>query len=176
MARVENKRPIESYSPDQVCEVWTMSTNTINKVDRAVFDKIEAAKGKIVSSGQNLWSDFEQDNYKLEDFRTGGKRIVYHTNLGSVGPITVMTNSLFDEIKRRNPPNPDIKTKEGQPYERWRKYLATEEEYLKITGQKPAPEPAQNVSNQITPDSVNSEPAPEQPAEPKKRSRKSTQL
>jgi len=133
MAKVQNQKPISEFPKDQLTEVWNMSTNTIQLADKVLFERIAKAKGQIQAVGQNQWSDFEQDNYRLDEFKGGGSRKIFHNDSGWV---KIMTNDLFDEIKKRNPPQPNIKTKEGKPYERWRKFLSTESEVKEIVGDK----------------------------------------
>lgn len=111
-------------------QIWNIRTNGINWISKKQYERLMGSDEEVVKGGIREHSEYAKHNYRVDNL-TGRKRTIYHIDSG-MSEVSCMTDELWDEIKRRNPPSPLNKDESDKPYEHWKRYLATSKEAISI--------------------------------------------
>lgn len=110
-------------SQEKKTKIWNLTNNQTFEMELLRFNKLMEANKKAMSKKSNpVYSDFAKRNYKIDEY-PGEPRALYH--LVKLEKITI-TDELLDEIKLRNPVEPNMpKMPNGDPFAWWKVFLGT---------------------------------------------------
>lgn len=131
MAITKKRTYAHELPEDKRVSIWNIVTNEVKFMGKRMYNNLMKSALATKKTAMKVYSDWACKNYCIDDFKDGTPREIYHINSGEKVPF--MTDELLDEIKKRNPADPNqLDREDEQPAEFWKIHLATKAEIKKI--------------------------------------------